>query len=86
MHASAKERHTSVAIPIRIGIRDPDRQQNLIIYSLAHCQPSLKISCKSVQKFLRKVANRQRDKQINNDDYISSLAEVITTRNTVINY
>jgi len=26
-------------------------------------QPSLKISCKSVQKFLRKVANRQTDKQ-----------------------
>ena len=27
---------------------DPDRHQNLIIRSLAHCQPSLKISCKSV--------------------------------------
>jgi len=26
---------------------------------LAHCQPCLKISCKSVWKFLRKVANRQ---------------------------
>ena len=26
--------------------------------SLAHCQPSLKISCKSVRKFVRKVANR----------------------------
>jgi len=37
--------------------------QNLIICSLAHCQPSLKISCKSVRKFLRKVANRQTDKQ-----------------------
>jgi len=31
--------------------------------SLAHCQPSLKFSCKSVQKFLHKVANRQTDKQ-----------------------
>jgi len=40
-------------------IRDPDRNQNLIICSLAHCLPSLKISCKSVRKFLRKVADRQ---------------------------
>jgi len=36
-------------------------------------QPSVKISCKSVQKFLRKVANRQTD-----DDYISLLAEAIS--------
>jgi len=43
----------------RDTIRDPDRQQNLIIFSLAHCQPSLTISCKSVRKFLRKVANGQ---------------------------
>jgi len=42
---------------------DPDRQQNLIICLLAHCQPLLKISCKSVPKFLRKVANRQTDRQ-----------------------
>jgi len=49
-----------------------DRHQNLIICSLAHCQPSLKISCKSVQKFLHKAANRQ----TNNDDYTSSLVEV----------
>ena len=33
----------------------------------------LKIPCKSVLVFLRKVAN----KQTNNDDYITSLAEVI---------
>jgi len=32
-------------------------------FSLARCQPSLKISCKPVQKFLRKVTNRQTDKQ-----------------------
>jgi len=45
---------------------DPDRHQNLIICSLAHCQPSLKISCKSVRTFLRKVANRlTTDKQTN---------------------
>ena len=31
--------------------------------SVAHCQPFLKISCKSVRKFLRKVANRQTDKR-----------------------
>jgi len=55
----------------------PDRHQNLIFYSLAHCQPSLKISCKFVRKFLHKVANRQTDKQTNNDEKIS-LAEVIT--------
>jgi len=39
------------------------RQQNVIISSLAHCQPSLKISCKSVQKFLRKFAKGQTNKQ-----------------------
>jgi len=65
-------RLTSVAI--RIPIR---RHQNLIICSLAHRQPSLKISYKSVQKFLRKVANRQTDKQTNDDDYISFLSEVM---------
>jgi len=41
----------------------PSKIQNVIICSLAHSQPSLKISCKSVWKFLRKVANRQTDKQ-----------------------
>jgi len=40
-------------------------------------QPSLEISCKSVQKFLRKIANKQTDGQPNKDDYVSSLAEVI---------
>jgi len=49
----------------RVRIRDPDRHQNLITYFIAHCQPSLKISCKSVQKILRKVANRQPDRQTN---------------------
>ena len=42
---------------------DPDRHQNLIICSLIHCQPFLKISCKSVGTFSPKVANRQTDKQ-----------------------
>jgi len=50
--------------------------------SLAHYQSSLKISGKSVWKFLRKVnttneqTDRQTDKQTNNDDYINSLADV----------
>ena len=43
----------------RIRILDPDRHQNIIICSLAQCQSSVKISCKSVSKFLRNVANRQ---------------------------
>ena len=68
VHTSPKARLTSAVI----RIRNPDRQQNLTICSSANCQPSLKISCKSVRKFLRKVANRQ----TNNDDYISSLAAV----------
>jgi len=42
VHTSAKARL------IRIRICDPDCTQNLIVCSLAHCQPSLKISCKSV--------------------------------------
>ena len=42
---------------------DLDHRQNLTICSLAHCQPSLKMSCKSIWKFLRKIANRQTDKQ-----------------------
>jgi len=59
---------------IHIGIREPDRYQNLITCSLVHCQPSLEISRKFAGKFLRKVANRQTNRQTNNDDYISSLA------------
>jgi len=47
-----------VQIRIHIQIRDPDCHQNLIICSLAHCQP-LKISCKSIPKFLRKVATNR---------------------------
>jgi len=43
----------------------------------------VKISCKSVWKFfLRKIAKRETDKQTNNDDYITSLAE-ITNKVTV---
>jgi len=39
----------------------PDCHQNLIVCSLAHCQPSLKISCKSVWKFL--LTDKQTNKQ-----------------------
>jgi len=39
-------------IRIRIRIRDPDRHQNCL---LPHCQPSLKISCKSIRKFCAKL-------------------------------
>jgi len=44
---------------------DSDRHQSLIICTLAHCQPSPKISCKSVWKYLHKVANRQTNRQTN---------------------
>ena len=59
LHTSAKGRLTSVAIRIVIWIRDSNRHRNLIVCSLTHCQPSMKISCKSVRKFLQPVANRQ---------------------------
>jgi len=50
-------------------IRDPDRQQNLIICSLAHCQRSLKISRKSVRSFFAKLlTDRQTDKQVRQQD------------------
>jgi len=62
LHTSTKARLTSVAKRIHIRICDPDRHQTLIICSLAHFQPSLKISCKSIWKFLCKVDNGQRDK------------------------
>jgi len=55
---------------------DPDRHQNLIICSLAHCQRFLKILYKSVRKFFF-CAKLLTDRQTNNDDYISSLAEVL---------
>jgi len=74
VHTSTKARLISVVIRIRIC--DAHRHQNLIFWSLGHCLTSLKISCKSVQTFLRKVVNKKTE-QTNNDDYIPSLAEVI---------
>ena len=46
------------------------------ICSMTHCQPSLKISYKSVRKFLRKVANNQ-------TTTTTSLAEAMTRNNTL---
>jgi len=67
VHTSAKARLTI------IRISDPDRHQNLIICSLAHCQPSLEISCKSIRIFLRKVTK----KKANNDENTTFLTEVV---------
>jgi len=68
MHTSTKARLTSVTIHIqiriRVQIRHLDCHQNVIICSMVRCQPFLKISRKSIWKFLRKVANKQTtDKQ-----------------------
>ena len=62
LHTSTKARLTGVALRIQIRnqICDPDRRQNLIICSLTHCQSSLKMSCKSVWKFLHKQTDKQR--------------------------
>jgi len=60
-----------------------DRHQNLTICSLAHCQPSLKTSYKSVPNFFcaklltDRQTDRQTNRQRNNDNYTSSLAAVI---------
>jgi len=51
VHTSAEARLTSVTIRIRIRIRDPDRHQNLIICSSAHCQPSPKFHANPLGSF-----------------------------------
>jgi len=64
---------------IRIRIRIPVSLIRIGINLMAHYQLSLKIPCKSVRQFLRvseRQTEKQTDKQTNNDDYISSLAEV----------
>ena len=84
MNTSTKARLTSVMIWIQICIHDPDCHQNTTISSLANCQPSLKISCKSVWKLCTKLLrDRQTDKQDNN---ISSLAEVTHSTQTIMVY
>jgi len=57
-----EDHFTSVVIRIRVRIRNPDRHQSLIVRSLAHWHPSLKVLCKSVRKLLRKAANSQASK------------------------
>jgi len=80
LHTSAKAPVTSVAISVPpSGESVRDHHHNCIICSVANCKPSLKILCKSVRKLLRKVADRQIDKQTNTDDCISSMAQVIST-------
>jgi len=78
-NTSAKTRLTSVAIRMFSAFPPPPKFNRLF---LCHCQPSLKISYKSVRKFLPKVASRQINRQANNDDYISSFAEVIMLENS----
>jgi len=93
VHTSAKARPTSVAIRIRIRIRiqiriripDPDRHQNLTICSLAHCQPSLKISCKPIP-FISFYEKLLTDKHTDNDEIITSLAEVTKTNSVTSVY
>jgi len=64
MHISTEGRLTSVMIQIHIWIHNLDNHQYLLICSLAHCQSSLKISCKSVPKFCAKLLTyRQTDRQ-----------------------
>ena len=51
---------------------DPDCHQNLIICSMAHCQPSLKIPCISFWKFFAKLlTDRQTNKQTRTIKYPS---------------
>jgi len=79
VHTFAKARLTSVAI----WIRDPDRHQNLVInvhWPIANCL--WKFLCKSVRKLC---TNLLIDRQTNNDNYITSLAEV-TRRHSVHAY
>jgi len=81
VHTSTKLRLTDVVTQIH----DPDHHQNLIICSLAHCQPSRKISCKSIWKFLCKVANRQRERQTNkrlhNSVHSVSISDPLSDKN-----
>jgi hypothetical protein len=62
--------------------KHPDLSQNLIDWSLARAQSSLKVSSKFVHNLLRYLASRQTDrqtdKQTDRGENITSLAEVIT--------
>ena len=54
----------------------PDHTQNWITGSLCHARRTLKISERSVHKFLSYVADAQTNKQTKNDKNITSLVEV----------
>ena len=75
MHTSAKARLTSVAIRIRIRIRirDPDRHENVIIVHWTIANRPSKVHANAFGSFCAKLLT---DKRTNNDDYITSLAEV----------
>jgi len=73
MHTFIKARLISVVV-----------HQNLTVCSLAHCQPSLKISCKSVLKFLHKVDNRQTDKQTNKRRRLAEATKLLMIGNSSI--
>jgi len=77
VHTSAKTRLTGITIRIRIRISWPDRHQNLIVCSMAHCLLSWKFRANPFGSFCAKLlTDKQTNRQTNNDDYISSLVEV----------
>ena len=61
---------TAVHTSAKAHTDDPDRHQNLIICSFAHCQPPLKFHANPFWQCLHKVANRQTNKD---DDYMTSM-------------
>ena len=56
---------------------DPDHSQNLIISSFYLFRHILKISSKSVHKFLSYLVHKQTNRQTNPGENITSLVEVI---------
>ena len=70
--------HTSAKARLTRGIRDPDRQQNLIIVQWPIANLPWKCHANPFGSFCAKLlTDRQTDKQINNGNYISFLAEII---------
>jgi len=73
VHTSTKARLTRVAI----RIRDPERQQNLIICSLPIANVPWKFYANPFGSFCTKLlTGNQTNRQTNNDDYITFLTEV----------
>jgi len=70
--------HTSAKARLTRGIRDPDRQQNLVIVQWPIANLPWKCHANPFGSFCAKLlTDRQTDKQINNGNYISFLAEII---------